>query len=250
MHATIQYKDREFNINLSKPLDISIPLRGDQTNVNAWYLDHPRIEPHREGDFVAKVSQGASINFNDIWFNPHAHGTHTECVGHITTEFHSINKNLNAYFFAATLLTIAPEKHKGDFVISKEQLEYVWGDGGSEAVVIRTLPNTKAKRSRQYSHTNPPYMLEEAAKFLRDSDVEHLLIDLPSVDKEKDDGELLAHKAFWNYHGELRKSATITELIYVPNRIPDGHYFLNLQVAPFVNDASPSRPVLFAVENG
>lgn len=248
MLAKIEYNNKAYTIDLSKPLDISIPLRGEASNVNAWYLDHPKIEPHQEGGSVAKVSEGAAINFNDIWFNPHAHGTHTECVGHITEEFHSINTHLNRYFFAAELLTIAPEKQGGDFVISKKQLEYVLGQGRRDAIVIRTLPNTKAKLSRQYSHTNPPYILEEAAKFLYEIGVQHLLIDLPSVDKEKDNGELLAHKAFWNFNGALRKSATITELVFVPNHIQDGKYFLNLQVAPFVNDASPSRPILFEVE--
>jgi hypothetical protein len=34
--------------------------------------------------------------------------------------------------------------------------------------------------------------------FLHESGIQHLLIDLPSVDKEKDEGKLLAHKAFWN----------------------------------------------------
>ncbi|WP_282159635.1 cyclase family protein [Ulvibacterium marinum] len=248
MLAKIEYNNKAYTIDLSKPLDISIPFRGEASNVNAWYLDHPKIEPHQEGGSVAKVSEGAAINFNDIWFNPHAHGTHTECVGHITEEFHSINTHLNRYFFAAELLTIAPEKQGSDFVISKKQLEYVLGQGRRDAIVIRTLPNTKAKLSRQYSHTNPPYILEEAAKFLYEIGVQHLLIDLPSVDKEKDNGELLAHKAFWNFNGALRKSATITELVYVPNGIQDGKYFLNLQVAPFVNDASPSRPILFEVE--
>ena len=145
------------------------------------------------------------------------------------------------------MLTIAPEKKADDFVISKKQLKYVLGRGAREAVVIRTIPNTKQKLSRQYSHANPPYLLEEAAEFLRDVGVEHLLIDLPSVDKEKDNGELLAHRAFWNIGGTMRKHATITEFIYVPNHMPDGKYFLDLQVAPFKNDASPSRPILYKI---
>jgi hypothetical protein len=41
--------------------------------------------------------------------------------------------------------------------------------------------------------------------------------------------------------------ATITEFIYVPDAIEDGTYFLELQLAPFENDASPSRPVLYKV---
>ena len=56
-------------------------------------------------------------------------------------------------------------------------------------------------------------------------EIKHLLIDLPSVDKEKDDGLLLAHHAFWNTLGELRLDATITEFIYVPNYVEDGTYF-------------------------
>jgi kynurenine formamidase len=41
-------------------------------------------------------------------------------------------------------------------------------------------------------------LAEDAALFLHESGIKHLLIDLPSVDKEKDEGKLLAHKAFWN----------------------------------------------------
>ncbi len=45
--------------------------------------------------------------------------------------------------------------------------------------------------------------------------MKHLLIDLPSVDKENDQGKLLAHKAFWDYNGEQRMDATITEFVYI-----------------------------------
>jgi hypothetical protein len=38
-------------------------------------------------------------------------------------------------------------------------------------------------------------------------------------------------------------------MIYVPDEISDGEYLLNLQIAPFVSDASPSRPVLFKIKN-
>ncbi|CAM3536608.1 cyclase family protein [Zobellia roscoffensis] len=247
MIATIKHRTKNYPIDLTKPLDISIVIKGGSENVNAWYVDPPKIEPHEEKGFVGKVSEGASINFNDIWFNPHAHGTHTECVGHITEEFHSVNKNLTQYFFLAEVITIAPEMVDNDFVVSKKQLKYALGNKKREAVIIRTLPNLSHKKSRQYSHTNPPYLTKEASEFLVEKGVEHLLVDLPSVDKEEDNGALVAHKAFWNYGGKLRKHATITEFIYVSNTIQDGTYMLNLQVAPFANDASPSRPVLYSV---
>ena len=247
MLASIHFNSKIYNIDLSKPLDLSIPLRGEVTNVNAWNIEHPKITPHTEGEFIGKVSEGASTNFYDIWFNPHAHGTHTECVGHITKKFHSVNQSLERYFFLTKVVTIAPGKLEGDFVISKKQIQNALGSDTTEAVVIRTLPNTKEKFSKQYSLTNPPYLLEEAAQFLKERGVEHLLVDLPSVDKEKDEGKLLAHKAFWNMGGKKRLTATITEFVFVDNTIQDGTYFMNLQMASMENDASPSRPVLYRI---
>jgi|TARA_R100000278_G_C5460160_1_gene160562 kynurenine formamidase len=245
--ATIQYNSKKLQIDLSKPLDISIPLRASTNNVNAWYLDQPKIEPVKDGEWVASVADGADVNFNNIWFNPHAHGTHTECVGHITKKVHSINQQLKQFFFLAEVITVAPEKKGKDFVISKKQLQFALGNKKRDAVVIRTIPNTIEKLSQHYSHTNPPYLLSEAAIYLRDKGVKHLLIDLPSVDKEQDNGELLAHNAFWNTAGRTRMDATITEFIFVPNTVLDGTYFLNLQIAPFENDATPSKPVLYNI---
>ncbi|WP_300410278.1 hypothetical protein, partial [uncultured Alcanivorax sp.] len=89
---------------------------------------------------------------------------------------------------------------------------------------------------------------EDAAEFIKKIGVQHLLIDLPSIDKEKDDGKLLAHKAFWDLDGKIRKNATITEFIYVKNKIEDGKYILNLQIASFENDATPSKPILYKIE--
>lgn len=248
MKTVIKYNKKNYSIDLSKPLDISIPVTGGGANVNSWYLPPPTIQPHSEGEFVGKVSKGGSTNFNDIFFNPHSHGTHTECIGHITEEFHSVNHILSKFFFMAEVITVAPEKIGDDFVISKKQLQYALGNKKREVVIIRTIPNLVDKKSRQYSHTNPPYLLREAAELLAVRGVEHLLVDLPSVDKEKDDGALLAHKAFWDFEGNRRVNATITELAYVPNAILDGKYFLNLQLAAFENDASPSRPVLYKIE--
>lgn len=79
------------------------------------------------------------------------------------------------------------------------------------------------------------------------------MIDLPSVDREEDEGKLLAHKAFWNVkdinnlNEDARLDCTITEMIFVPNEIQDGSYILNIQIASFENDASPSKPVLYAI---
>jgi kynurenine formamidase len=246
--TTIQYSNsKKLKIDLSQPLDISISIKGDAPNVNVWYIGSPKIEPEVIDGETISVEKGAVVNFNTITFNPHSHGTHTETVGHITEKVYSVNKLLKQFFFLAEVVTVAPEKLGDDYVISKKQLQFALGNKKRDAIVIRTLPNTKSKKSRQYSNTNPTYLLEDAAIYLRAKGIKHLLIDLPSVDKEQDGGELLAHNAFWNTKGILRLDATITEFIYVSNKINDGCYMLNLQIAPFENDASPSKPILYKI---
>jgi kynurenine formamidase len=252
MIATI---NNNINIDLSKPIDISIPLTNTDENPIAWYIDKPVIEPVIFGDWIGKVSEGkSSTNFNNIFFNPHGHGTHTECLGHITREFYSINQCLKRFFFLAELISVQPEIIGDDLVITKNQIEKALNGKFPEAIVIRTLPNLASKKNLKYSNTNPAYLAEDAARFIRESGIKHLLIDLPSVDKEHDDGKLVAHKAFWNVtdvnnlNADARLHCTITEMIYVPDEVLDGSYVLNLQIASFENDASPSKPVLYLIQ--
>ena len=65
--------------------------------------------------------------------------------------------------------------------------------------------------------------------------------------QEEDEGKLLAHKAFWQYPDAVRRNSTITELIFVPNEIKDKVYLLNIQIASFEIDVSPSKPVLYEI---
>jgi kynurenine formamidase len=247
-------KINNFEIDLSKPIDISIPLTNTDENPIAWYIEKPVIEPVIFGDWIGKVSEGkSSTNFNNIFFNPHGHGTHTECLGHITREFYSINQCLKQFFFFAKLVTVEPQSIGEDLVITKDQISDALKGSKPEAIIIRTLPNLKEKKSRKYSNTNPPYLSEEAAIFIRESEIQHLLIDLPSVDREHDEGKLVAHKGFWNVknteilNDDARLNATITEMIYVSDEIEDGDYILNLQIVSFENDASPSKPILYKI---
>ena len=254
MKTTINHLDHTFEVDLSKPIDISLPLSNTDQNPIAWYLEKPVIEPVKFGDWIGKVSEGSSsTNFNNIFFNPHGHGTHTECLGHITREFYSINQCLKQFFFLAELISVIPTLVNDDLVITKSQIEEALTEEIPEAIIIRTLPNEAAKKSKNYSHTNPPYLEEAAATFMREMGIKHLLIDLPSVDREEDEGKLVAHKAFWNVkdvnslNSDARMDCTITELVYIDDNVLDGGYLLNIQIASFENDASPSKPVLYQI---
>ena len=240
----LQHNNQQYSTDLHQGIDLSIPLEAGPGHVQAWYVDPIRIEPVRMGDWVGEVKQGASVNFRNIFFNPHGHGTHTESVGHINKEDYSINKALKQYFSFAQLISIELKNENDDLIITREAIEKVL-EGNPEAVIIRTLPNDSDKLTKNYSSSNPPYLDVDAATFLCERNIKHLLLDLPSVDREQDGGKLLAHHAFWNFPGATRFDATITEMVFVPNTVLDGTYLLNLQTAPFENDATPSRPVLF-----
>src|SRR6187402_1615830 len=169
--------DNKYQIDISKPIDISIPLSNTDKNPIAWYIEKPEIKPVKFGAWIGKVSEGSSTNFNNIFFNPHGHGTHTECLGHITRDFYSINQCLKKFFFLAEVISVQPELQGEDLIITKDQIVKALNGKTPEAIVIRTLPNETAKLSRKYSNTNPPYIEEAGATFIRESGIRHLLID-------------------------------------------------------------------------
>ncbi|MCB0620409.1 MAG: cyclase family protein [Saprospiraceae bacterium] len=252
MIATLRFRDRAYRADLDRPIDLSLPLHSGVDTVNCFYAPYFEASPVVMGDFIGSTAQGGPVNFLNVRLNPHGNGTHTECVGHISVEPFTIHECLQRFHFPAWLTSLYPQRlENGDRVLLPDSFaEALAGATPCPALVVRTLPNDPGKRQRHYSGTNPPYLHPEAIDFLVEWGVIHLLIDLPSVDREEDGGQLLSHKAFWRYPNTEtagRLGCTITELIYVPDETPDGLYLLNLQIGSFEIDASPSKPVLYAL---
>jgi kynurenine formamidase len=250
MIAEITHRGRTFKVDLSRPIDLSLPLGPE--GPRAWHVGPPRIEPVRMGERVFEVRQGAPVNFRDVRFNPHGHGTHTEGVGHISPDIQPVGNLLKRYFFLAQVVSVRPEPRrapdaKEDRVVTLEQLRSVVNERPPEALVLRTLPNDEAAATRDWSGSNPCYLQSTACAWLRSIGVKHLLLDLPSVDREEDGGVLAAHHAFWDFPSTIDAERTITEMIHVPGAVPDGDYLLELQLPNLMNDAAPSRPVLYAL---
>lgn len=251
MIAEITHRGRTFKVDFTKPIDLSLPLRAGE-GVRAWYTGPVTMDPVHDGGKVYAVDQGAPVNFRNVHFNPHGHGTHTESVGHISPEVHPVGDVLKRFFFTAQVVSLRPESRrapdgKTDAVVTLEQLRNVVNERPSEALVVRTLPNDAQAASHQWSGTNPCYLQSTACAWLRSIGVKHLLLDLPSVDREEDGGVLAAHHAFWDFPATIDLERTITEMIHVPGSAADGDYLLELQLPHFINDAAPSRPVLYAL---
>lgn len=246
MTIRLTHNQKKYEADLSQPIDISIPLEEGIETVNCFYAPLMETQPVIAGDFIGSTKRGGLVNFLNVRLNPHGNGTHTECVGHIAKETFTINQCLKDFHSFAYLVSVYPTKmENGDRVILKNQIEDIFENHQFDSIIIRTLPNEGGKLKRHYSGNNPPYLHHEATAFLVENGIQHLLIDLPSVDREEDEGKLLSHKAFWQYPDNIRENCTISELIYVKSEISDGLYLLNLQIASFEIDVSPSKPVLY-----
>lgn len=247
MKIKINHNEQIFNVDLSKPMDISIPLISGQTGPNCFYAPLFETSPYKDGDFIGDTRNGSPVNFYNVKLNPHGNGTHVECVGHISKERVSINNCLKNTHHIAKLISLYPQKvDNGDRIITKDIIKNCLEDlDGEQALLIRTMPNTDDKKNRNYSGTNPPYFSPDAIGLILDAGIKHLLTDLPSIDREEDGGNLTGHKTFWGYPQILDLEKTITELVYITDEIEDGTYFLNFQIPPFDLDAAPCKIVLY-----
>ncbi len=236
----ITIENKRYTFDGNSPIPISVPIKVNE-HVNAW--NAPNLS-------IKSLTKENTVRFNQIEIVPHSHCTHTECLGHISKEDYHINTLVKKYFNLAKLISVKPEKEGEDLIITKEQIKsQIDEETGLEALIIRTLPNTFEKLTKNYTHTNPAYFTKEAAEYIREKNILHWLVDLPSVDKEYDNGVLAAHHAFWNIPDNPMKKATITEFVFIDNSILDGIYALDLQIAPIANNATLSNPVLYPLAN-
>lgn len=261
-----------YQINLKKqPVSIAIPLDfvGPQPS---HFGANPAVKtPMVSGDFVGDTTLGGSCNADEITMNPHCNGTHTESISHVINELICPADVVKQPMVLACLITVEPTSEAGnevyepalkaqDKVLTKEMFTVVRKTlhKNIKALIIRTLPNTNSKFSNQYGKdVQPAFFTNDAMLWLVDNtQIEHLLVDMPSIDRLHDDGKLSNHRIFWNIEAgshesseEQYRNKTITEMIYVPNDVEDGEYLLNLQLPRLNLNAVPSNPVLYRIAN-
>lgn len=264
-----------YKIDTNYPVDISIPLDFYGKQPNTYNIENASAMACEVENFIGDTRRGGSCNFEEYKLVAHCNGTHTECIGHISDERIAVNETLKDVFIPSTLISVQPEKanetndtyspskNSGDLLITRKLLEAKLNgmnknfiDGFIDGLIIRTLPNDESKKSRRYMDYPPPFFSIDAMEYIKSLNVKHLLVDIPSVDRTFDEGKLSAHHIFWgveqgshSVNAENHSMNTITEMIYVPDGIKDGEYILNIQIASFKSDASPSRPVIFKILN-
>ena len=268
----IRLGGRELAIDLGAAVDLAIRLDLHGPQPRHFGAPAASARPLAVPGFSGAVTQGASCNCDVVTFIPHCNGTHTESAGHLTREPLDAYRVVPAGLVAALLLSITPQPAAGagedsdpapagtDLLLTRRALEQAWPAAAPftpRALVVRTLPNPVARQHRDYSGQTPPYLSRNAAQLLVERGIEHLVTDLPSIDREHDAGRLTAHRIFFGLPPgatqlslATRTQATVTELAYVPDSLADGPYLLELQVPALSGDAVPSRPLLYALQAG
>ena len=263
MRADIEVGDKQYSIDFSKGFDISIPLKFNGEQPNTYGVERAVSKPYQDGEFFGDTREGGPCNFETYSFTPHCNGTHTECIGHITNERIDILSSLKDEMIPSTLISITPKKtdekyipslNSEDLVITKEDLEVQLRGVNINflrGLIIRTLPNSESKKSRDYMNISAAFFSIDAMQYIVSLGVQHLLVDTPSVDRLLDEGNLSVHNIFWQTkHKEFNvktQNKTITEMIFVPASLEDCSCILNLRIPSFVSDAAPSRPVIYKI---
>lgn len=258
-----QYKGHRFVIDYAAAIDISrAPGIDSKSAVSAF-----GAAPIRRSAVIS-VQGGQRCNcYSFDGFAPHLHGTHTETRQHILADPRPVTELVHEFRFFARLITVQPTPasgagdvftRPGDEVITREAVaEKLSRDSYSAEMLIVRTPNSLDKKTMQYGGTNPPYPHANVAALCVERGIEHVILDLPSADREE--GELFFHRTFWRdpidaagrlipelrgIQGQPRDHATITELAFIPDEVADGWYICFLIPFGVPGDAAPVRPIL------
>lgn len=273
MKLEFEHRNQRYVSDTKDAISIAITLKFEGPQPNHFGTDAATRDSLRLGEFVGDTKLGGSCNVDVLKLVPHCNGTHTETVSHIVHEPIEIGDAAIDWGCLAALVslptraadqtneTYRPALNSTDSVITRTDLQramQTFANVRAEALIIRTLPNDVDKRTRQYANARvpgPAFFTAEAMEYIDSLDCQHLLVDIPSVDRMYDEGLLTNHHIFWRVREgshsrvpETRCDRTITEMIFVPDHVEDGLCLLNLQVPAFALDAAPSRPLIIPVQ--
>lgn len=263
-------------IDLASPVSLAAPLRFDGRDPRHFDAPAPRRRPLALPGFSGEVRRGASCNCSTLELTPHCNGTHTECVGHLVDEPLDACEIAPRGPLPALLLSIPPvpaagsgedsdpAPQPGDRLLTRAALRAAWPATllvtpqatwpealpfAPRALVLRSSAPLAVASTTALA---APYLSRQLAAELVARGIEHLVVELPSIDRGQDQGRLCAHRIFFGLPpgstrlAEARRGGcTITELAAIPAELSDGPCALQLTLPRIAGDAVPSQPLLY-----
>ena len=268
MIGHIQWHGFRLKVDFSQGRSIAIPLQPGGPQPSFFAPAKARARPLKSGDYIGSVAEGGSCNAEVLEFAPHCHGTHTECVAHLTRERGSVLELIDRAPCLARLVSLtatdagetderyAAAAESGQPLLTRADLQALLAAGFTaptvQALIVRTRPNGPDKLQRDYAQApRYPVFSDAAMQWLAGQELKHLLVDTPSLDAAHDGGRLANHRCWWGLSGSTPEQAgrrSLTEMIYMPDDIADGLYWLHLGLQPLAADAAASEPVIYAAQ--
>ena len=213
------------------------------------------------GKFIGDVHKGGSCNVDEIKYIPHSI-THIETSAHIlSNKNHSctIDKVNPKYFSGLTYLmdfskTKMTENLIGWNMIQKKLLKL------KLPITHLAIKTSASLLSQHYDFSDKDFIAidPKAAKELhefsfKNKNLNCLILDLPSIDTENDNGKLLAHRNFYGIPEKIteyddKEGRIIIELAYF-NKLKEGYYYTIMTPPKMVTNAVTTDISLYPIVN-
>jgi hypothetical protein len=241
-----------------------------------------RARPYAAPGFSGEVRRGASCNCATIELTPHCNGTHTESVAHLVDEALDVCDLVPLGLMPALVVSAAPvaaattdedsdpAPRPGDRLLTRAAVLAGWPANlpfAPRALVLRSAAGGTSGVAADADATDDgsadvdvdsgadisaPYLTRQLVNELVARGIEHLVVDLPSIDRGRDGGRLCGHRLFFGLPPgstrlaeAARRGCTVTEYARIPATLADGPCALQLTLPRLAGDAVPSRPLVF-----
>lgn len=212
---------------------------------NAFYLPKASAKTVEfEGQFIGDVKRGGSCNVDILSYVPHG-------ITHLETSAHVLSPDSNP----PTVKDIPPDRLSGvvylvDLTALPEETKTIPWQAVQKKLAQNKLPvrmlALKTRSSllpQDYDFSGKDFLAlsEDAAKGIHDYGIQCLLLDLPSIDPEHDEGKLLAHRAWFGLprtgiNAEDKEKRALVELAWFGD-LEEGYYYAAITPPSFQANA-------------
>lgn len=248
---TLNYHHKQFTLSEPVYAARSVKFFPETQNSNAYGLDDVTNK------LIYQAKPSGCCNVNVLQYCPHKI-THFETAAHVMaweanppSAIAIPRRYLSGVAYLADFSDLP--KQPGSLLQASQITKKL--EGLVLPVSILALKTPASKLPEHYNFTNKdfPALSEGAARAIHDyssgnTRINCLILDLPSIDQEKDEGKLLAHRAFFGlprtgFTGKIKEKRALVELAWFSG-LDEGYYYITVTPARFQANAVHTEVIL------